>query len=517
MGFKNERVTLVFISITVLIIIVVQLFWNLKNYQQNQQYIVTEIQESLDNAIEEYFTKQQKETIYTIVEQPKKNKGSKEILSTISKSILGLPAKNEDDISFKIESIEISSDDKNYKQSKALLDSISNSIKGKLETTVRDKFYLQKKTENTNKNSNLKVYFGKSKADSLRIQKEINAISSLMISLNNASINYQQLDSIFKNKLAIKGINTDFYIEHKRNDTILRNKERTRIIKKLNASTIAKSTFLKLEDKITVYYQKPNGLAIKRSSFGILLSLLLSLVIIGSIFYLVAIIKKQKELALIKNDLISNITHEFKTPITTISAAIESITNFNAINDKEKTNKYLAISSNQIFKLQTMVEKLLETALLDSEKLLLQQEPTNIDEFVEKIVQRQKQLTQKQILYASHTKEQIIRIDRFHMENVVSNLLDNAVKYGGNTIEVTLNPVPKAMELMVRDNGEGIDKNQQQKIFEKFYRVPKGNTHDVKGFGIGLYYVQKIIEKHKGTVELHSKPSLTTFKISLPI
>lgn len=517
MNFKNERVTLVLISITVLIIIAVQLFWNLKNYQQNQQYIVTEIQESIDGACEEYFSREQKETIYTIVEEPGKSKDYKKTVSKISKSLLGLPTKNEDTISFKIESIEISSDDKNYEQSKALLDSISTTLENKLETEIRDKFYLQKKTENSNKNSNLKVYFGKSKADSLRIQKEINDITSLMISLNNKSINYQQLDSLFKNQLAIKGINTDFCIEHKRNDSILNNVERTLSNKKLNASTIAKSTFLKLEDTITVYYQKPNGLAIKRSSFGILLSLLLSIVIIGSIFYLVAIIKKQKELALIKNDLISNITHEFKTPITTISAAIEGITNFNAINDKEKTNKYLAISSNQILKLQTMVEKLLETALLDSEKLLLQKEATDIVEFVEKIVQRHKHLTQKQILNTSYTKEQIISIDRFHMENVVSNLLDNAIKYGGNTIEVTLNSLPKAIELIVTDNGKGIDKNQQQKIFEKFYRVPKGNTHNVKGFGIGLYYVQKIIEKHNGTVELNSKPSLTIFKISLPI
>ena len=133
-------------------------------------------------------------------------------------------------------------------------------------------------------------------------------------------------------------------------------------------------------------YSNPSAEALKRSSTGILLSLLLSLAVISSLFYLLKIINEQKELAEIKNDLISNITHEFKTPIATVSTAIEAIENFNVIDDKEKTQKYLSMSSVQLKKLHQMVEKLLETATLDSESLILQKESTNIVDLISRIV-----------------------------------------------------------------------------------------------------------------------------------
>ena len=109
-----------------------------------------------------------------------------------------------------------------------------------------------------------------------------------------------------------------------------------------------------------------------------------------------------------------------------------------------------------------------------------------------------------------------IKIDPFHFENAISNLIDNAVKYGGNTININLKESDKNIEISVIDNGIGIEKNQQEKIFDKFYRVPKGNTHDIKGFGIGLYYCKKIIEKHEGSISISSDKKQTIFKITIP-
>ena len=106
-------------------------------------------------------------------------------------------------------------------------------------------------------------------------------------------------------------------------------------------------------------------------------------------------------------------------------------------------------------------------------------------------------------------------VDPFHFENVITNLVDNAVKYGGDTIEVNLNSLLDATEITVADNGGKIDKNQREKIFDKFYRIPTGNRHDVKGFGIGLFYVKKIVEKHHGTIQLLPDSKNTIFKISL--
>ena len=264
-------------------------------------------------------------------------------------------------------------------------------------------------------------------------------------------------------------------------------------------------------------YSNPSFNAFKRSSVGIALSSLLSLAVICSLFYLLRIINKQKELAEIKNDLISNITHEFKTPITTVSTALEAINSFNVIDDIEKTKKYVSISEQQINKLHLMVEKLLETATLDNEKLLVQKEEINLIDFIKKITHKHQVIVINKIIsFSSNIDVLDIKIDEFHFENAISNLIDNAIKYGGNKIEVHVNKLSNIIEIVVVDNGGNIEKNQQEKIFDKFYRVPKGNTHDIKGFGIGLFYTKKIVEKHTGKISVISDKTATTFKIYLP-
>lgn len=195
---------------------------------------------------------------------------------------------------------------------------------------------------------------------------------------------------------------------------------------------------------------------------------------------------------------------------------MEAINNFNAIEDTEKTKKYVSISENQIKKLHLMVEKLLETATLDSEKLLLKKEQVEVINLLEKLSNKHQLLTtEKDIQFSSNANSLYLNVDEFHFENALSNLIDNAVKYGGDTIDVLLISERDNITITVSDNGKGIDKNQQEKIFDKFYRIPKGNTHDVKGFGIGLYYTKKIIEKHHGSINLQANPGKTIFKIYL--
>ena len=176
------------------------------------------------------------------------------------------------------------------------------------------------------------------------------------------------------------------------------------------------------------------------------------------------IINQQKELAAIKNDLISNITHEFKTPIATISTAIEAIEKFNVLEDTEKTKKYLSVSAIQLKKLHQMVEKLLETATLDSEQLLLKKETIDIVELTERLVNKHQLLThKKELIFSTNLQPVYVNIDVFHFENAVSNLIDNAVKYGGNQIEININSILKATEITIADDGNGIEKNQQEK------------------------------------------------------
>jgi two-component system phosphate regulon sensor histidine kinase PhoR len=315
-----------------------------------------------------------------------------------------------------------------------------------------------------------------------------------------------------KNKIPLQ-----FVFNHLKSDTIFYSTKDSLVSKKFSKEISSKSTYLKKDEKFQLLYNNSNTEALKRSVFGIFLSLLLSLAVISSLFYLLKIIRQQKELAEIKNDLISNITHEFKTPIATVAAALEALENFNASEDKEKTKKYVSISSIQLKKLHQMVEKLLETATLDSEQLLLKKEPHDMVALIDQITQKHRNLAVGTTLnFSTNSDFLAINIDIFHFENAISNLIDNAVKYGGSIIEVRINVLSNTIEISVKDNGNGIGKSEQEKIFDKFYRVSKGNTHDVKGFGIGLYYSKKIIEKHNGTIRLVSNSKSTIFKITLP-
>lgn len=530
---QKHRWVLYFIIATILTTIIVQFYWNYKNYEQNKQRVLNEIQISLDNSIEAYYINLSKKNHFAIVEPESLTASDKLKKDNIFKDIFkksGLKRNkknndSKDNLSFKITSIEINSYEDGFKEmDSSFLKSIFNengnpsSLKTndsiKLSNSIFSHSISGKKTIKFNKKTtdDVQLFLGKKATDSLKL---IKGLQTVFIAIQNDSINYKNVDSIINKELKNKGLKIKYYFNHFKGDSLFYS-NRTDNSKYVFKSE-AKSTYFKPNEKLQLIYSNPTYEALKRSSTGILLSLLLALAVISSLFYLLKIINQQKELAEIKNDLISNITHEFKTPITTVSTAIEAIANFNMLDDKEKTKKYLSISSNQLKKLHLMVEKLLETATLDSESLMLKTESINVIDLIEKTTQKHQQITSnKQILFSTNVSEINIKIDPFHFENAISNLIDNAIKYGGDTIEININSVLNNLEISVADNGKGIDKNQQEKIFEKFYRVPKGNTHDVKGFGIGLYYTKKIIEKHNGFISLNSNITQTSFKITLP-
>ena len=362
--------------------------------------------------------------------------------------------------------------------------------------------------------SKITSHFNNKKAtDSVKL---VTTLKPILISFLEQNLDYNKIDSLIEQQLSKKGIALKTSFHHIKNDTLFKQTKDVALVNK-QFSVTSKSTYLKDSEAFELYYSNPNFEALKRGFGGIFLSLLLSLLIISCLFYLLKIIQQQKELAAIKNDLISNITHEFKTPIATVSTAIEAIENFNVIDDKQKTQQYLAMSAVQLKKLHQMVEKLLETATLDSEQLMLKKETLDVVAMTEKLVNKYQLLSKnKTLIFSSNLQPIYLNIDVFHFENVISNLIDNAIKYGGSTIEIHINSILKSVEISIADDGDGIEKNQQEKVFDKFYRVPKGNTHDVKGFGIGLYYCKKIVEKHRGILVLSSNNNQTIFKITLP-
>ncbi|QTE22032.1 sensor histidine kinase [Polaribacter cellanae] len=530
MNTQKYRWILYLIVITIITTIVVQGYWNYKNYEENKRLVTNEIQLSLDNAIEEYYSSLAKSDFLTIINSnvSKDSTTKSNTLKDIFKKIKKNTSKKENTrVTFN--NLKIITDENLSKEKK---DSMMNSVK-KFVTQFNSKsdplhqikkdslkiftqFIDDKNGYTLNSDgakTTVKHYRGKKATNSLKI---LTNLEPIFISFLNQSVEYNKIDSLIENQLVKKQIDIKTSFHHLKKDTLFhQTKDSVLTSEKFYVSS--NSTFVKHGESFQLFFNNPSYEALKRSFFGIFLSLLLSLAVIASLFYLLKIINQQKELASIKNDLISNITHEFKTPIATVSTAIEAIENFNVLDDKEKTKKYLAMSTVQLKKLHQMVEKLLETATLDSEQLLLKKETVDIIEIIEKLVIRHQLLsTSKNISFSTNLQPVYANVDVFHFENAVSNLIDNAVKYGGDEIEVTINSILNTTEISVADNGNGIDKNQQEKIFDKFYRVPKGNTHDVKGFGIGLYYCKKIIEKHDGSLHLSTTKNNTIFKINLP-
>jgi len=514
MNVKKQRLILFLITSTILTTIVVQFYWNYNNYQQNKQHVLNEIQLSLDNAIETYYTNLSKENFFTIIEPNYPTEIDKLEREKIFKNIFkgtgfdkNKKDKTKSKFNLKITSLE-------YREDKIDMIVDADSLKNRPQFT---QFSKDGKSgihfSSPDKITKVQVFKGKKSADSLKL---IKGLQTMIIAIHNDNINYVEVDSILDKELKNKGINSRFFFNHLKQDSIFFSSE---IKDNTNGFLVieAKSTFLKPDENFVMHYSNPTKEALKRSLAGIFLSLLLSLAIIFSLFYLLHIIKQQKELALIKNDLISNITHEFKTPITTASTALEAIQNFQIIDNKEKTKKYIATSAKQLNKLHLMVEKLLETATLDSNQLLLQKEHINMVDLITEIVKKYQFISSDKTISFSSTIDNLqVSVDAFHFENAISNLVDNAIKYGGNNIKIYLKSNLNNIEISVTDDGNGIDKNHQEKIFEQFYRIPKGNTHDVKGFGIGLYYSKKIIEKHGGKISVSSNPKTTIFKILLP-
>ncbi len=525
MKVKNQNIVL-FISLTILATIGLQLYWNLKNHQEKKLQLVREVQAALDNSIEYYYVDYMKDNIVAYVNHDN-SMNSDEFMESIktdsffrkapfvrAKKKLKKPAQGPGSITTSsFVNIKINAD---AHTSKKTLDSIGKALHDSLSLTDQplEKTKISLNAIQPSDIRSISVVHGKKSTDSVMALKTL--ANKIVLSVMQDSINLKALATAFQKELKRKNIGIDFQIRQLRNDNAF-NVYPVKAQAGLTLNSLSKSSYLPKNETIKVFFSNPTLLVLKRSMTEILLSLLLSLSIISCLLFLLKTINSQKRVDTIKNDLISNITHEFKTPITTIATAIEGLKNFNAENDKEKTQRYLSISGQQLSKLELMVERLLETATLKTDQLMLRKEPTDLNQILLHCVEKhQLSNPSKKLVFHTETPQLFATVDAFHFENVVSNLIDNAVKYGGNEIAVTSKKENGQWVILVADNGKMIEKIHRDKIFEQFYRIPKGNLHDVKGFGIGLYYAKKIIEKHQGRLSLLGDSKTTTFKIMLP-
>ena len=274
----------------------------------------------------------------------------------------------------------------------------------------------------------------------------------------------------------------------------------------------------------TVYFPNLELDQIKAaSSFSPMVYLMIVVVFVVVFFaFSLGIIIRQKRLSEVKNDFINNMTHELKTPISTISLSSELLLRLEDNADPDRMRKYASIIYKENKRLEKQVERVLNIAQLDKDKVTLNKETVSLFSILNDVKENfefNQATGGGQLSIHKETDTEMLIADPVHLTNVLFNLVDNAVKYCKNipVILVTVKTEKEGYRIDIQDNGIGIKKEDLRLIFDKFYRVPTGNIHDVKGFGLGLYYVKLIIEAHKGKIDAKSTLDKgTTFSIWLP-
>jgi len=275
---------------------------------------------------------------------------------------------------------------------------------------------------------------------------------------------------------------------------------------------------------LAIYFPNQKNYILKKLWMMFGASTLLILALIFSFYYAISTIFRQKKLSEIKNDFISNMTHEFKTPISTISLACEVLNDQSITKTPERVNNYVKMIVDENKRLGLLVENVLQTAILDKGEFKLKIQDVDLHALIQNAINTihlQVENKEGEIVSSLNATKHLIQGDKVHITNIVFNLMDNALKYTHERplIELfTRDAVNQnGIEFLVKDNGIGISKENLKKIFETMYRVPTGNVHNVKGFGLGLSYVKAVVEKHGGSIRVESElENGSTFIVFLP-
>lgn len=262
-------------------------------------------------------------------------------------------------------------------------------------------------------------------------------------------------------------------------------------------------------EMLHLYIKEERNFIIRKIGWYIAGSILFTIIIISAFYLTVRTMFNQKKLSEIKSDFINNMTHELKTPLATISLAIDALTNEKVIHDTEKIRYYSGMIKNENKRMNKQVEKILQSARIEKQDIKLNLQELNAHEIIENVAGNVNlQVLDKNGTLTVKTDAEYCKIeaDEVHFSNVVFNLLDNAIKYSKEdlAIEIKTKNEKGMFVLQVKDNGIGMSKETQARVFEKFYRAHTGNLHNVKGFGLGLSYVKAIVEVHGGKIKVDS-------------
>ena len=341
----------------------------------------------------------------------------------------------------------------------------------------------------------------------------------------NRRIDSVQLRRALNDELSNQGINLPYkYSVQKSNDEglLVRNKENPKDlsdtqfkVRLFPSDIMGPISFLKIE------FPEKTSFILGKMWVAMASSLLLVTIVIFCFFFAINALIRQKKLSEMKNDFINNMTHEFKTPISTVSLAVQALQDKDLNRNEQIVDRYLGVIKEENSRLGKQVEKVLQIATLDKKDFKLTLTEINVNEIIEKVVENiALQIEEKKgsITLSLDSNHQILA-DEVHLSNIMLNLLDNAIKYSSGSPEINIRTedIAEGVKILIRDNGIGISKEAQSRVFDKFYRVPTGNLHNVKGFGLGLSYVKTMVEAHGGKVSVKSELNKgSEFQVILP-
>jgi len=364
--------------------------------------------------------------------------------------------------------------------------------------------------------------------ENLPSRNPVDQISSTYFVVSvNENIDPAYLDYYLRDELSKRNVKVDF--EYGIYDCRVENMVYTKYVKQDGEAedkipeipALTDAPFKRDQSYFGVHFPGKTSNLISQMGIWIFSSFVLLLVIVF-FGYTLFVILKQKRLSEIQKDFINNMTHEFKTPISTISISSEVLKDPEIIKSPERLLNYASIIQNESHRLKGQVERVLQMASLEENHFGLKKEELNIHEIIKYAIDSIKlSLEEKKgaIQYGLDAEKATLKADKLHLTNIIYNLLDNAVKYSKRipNIRLITRNERQGIVIGIEDNGIGIESSLQKKIFNKFFRVPTGNVHDVKGFGLGLNYVNMVAKAHNGEITVESKPGVgSRFSIYLP-
>lgn len=509
---KSLKIIITLMTISTLGLIAIQFYWISKAIKLEEEKFNKNVGIALSEVVQFI---EKKETAKVLV---------KEISNRSKNQIIFVDDRGE---------VTINSNDSNSYENQIEIDDLDSDSNIEIIAENDDKLHTIKVTRNINVNSD--STFGESifwqvGVDSL-IHKKTKIIENVFDELvlgekNNIKIerlNKDKIDSVLSEKFMEFGIDSkyEFAISIEGSDTLFladNNKKNTDLNKTTHRAKLFPFDVFSKPNYLLVDFKDKTSFFLSSIWWVLVISLALTLLIIFLFYQTVRMLINQKKITELKNELLNNITHEFKTPISTISLAADVISTGGEL----KLLKHTNIIKTESKRLTNMVEDILSAAALEKSEYEFTKARTDFHQLIKQVIDKFElslQAKEGQVLYKFGAANPFINIDKQHIFNAISNVIDNAIKYNSDKPVITISTIDSnnAIEIIVEDNGIGINAKNISRIFDTFYRVPTGNIHNVKGNGIGLSYVKKVVEAHGGNVTVRSELSKgSKFIINLP-